>query len=173
MKKFRGRKGATLSGFFPFCFAAFLAVILVVPFSPRFVVVEKDSGRVLFQAPFREGLVFSIRYTHSVNKSPVIDEFRMERDGTVVLLRTVFFSFGAGIPTEAPPGAVMRTTAEGIEIDGIEQRIAPFLLFVGTEAGHELILAGERVPLASIIPPQSTVRFTVRRFSLLRGFLTN
>ena len=67
----------------------------------------------------------------------------------------------------------MHIDAESIVIDSINRRINPFYLFIGTEAGHELIIDGKRIPLESLAAPQAAVQFTVKRFSLFGMFLTN
>jgi len=66
------------------------------------------SQRFYFMKGFKDG--FSISYTHSVNKGRVKD-FYKAKGRNLVCGRTVFVSYGAGIPEpQGMPGAVFEST---------------------------------------------------------------
>lgn len=105
------------------------------------VVADADSGERLFEVPVDQGDEVTIAYTHSVEKTPIRDVYVV--DGSSLRAdRSVFHSFGAGLPTEG-----VERTEEGYVVEGSEihdrLRVTP-----GTIAGHELVVDDDRYDLA-------------------------
>ena len=147
-------------------FAVFIVSLLYVPFAQRLVIVEEKTGRILYAENVRYGDTFTITYIHSVNKSPVDDIFEIQPDYSIMLRKTVFRSFGAGVPFELEEQQVLNTYEDRIEIDNINRHIAQYLLFVGTTADHVFSMHGRSIHLNQLTRPQNTVRFEVRRVSV-------
>ena len=130
------------------------------------LILRDESGNVIFEKPVHNGSRFCIRYTHSVALSPVEDHFVI-RDGFMVLDRTVYHDFGAGLPHQPEAGQKMTTKNGQIVISGYERRLARFDLRVGRIAGHTLIFSGdcgsgaprEGVALNTLATPGSAVTF--------------
>lgn len=130
----------------------------------------KDAmGHALFAVPINPGESFSIRYTHSVAKSPVEDCFIM-KDGSIFLNKTIYKDFGAGLPHNPEPGQTMIATNGNIIITGYDMPLKKFDLRVGRIAGHTLILPwGEKadsaqareIRLADLIEPGKAITFEI------------
>lgn len=134
--------------------------------------MEEKTGKILFYTDVSPGDVFSVKYEHSVNKSPVEDVFEIEQDDGIKLTKTVFHSFGAGVPCEAEPGQVFIQKEDRLEIANINKHIDKYLLKVGTIAGHTLCIQGREIRLDHLAAPQQTLRFEVRRipvYYILKG----
>ncbi|AGB35928.1 DUF1850 domain-containing protein [Natronococcus occultus] len=105
------------------------------------VVADAESGDRLFEIPVDQGDAVTIAYTHSVEKTPIEDVYVVE-DSSLRADRSVFHSFGAGLPTSD-----VERTEEGYVVEGTEThdelRLAP-----GEIAGHELRVGERRYPLA-------------------------
>ena len=43
---------------------------------------------------------FSIEFIHSVNKSPVIDFYTCDNKNNIIIQKTTYYNFGAGVQTE-------------------------------------------------------------------------
>ena len=89
-----------------------------------------------------EGGTFSVGFVHSVNKSPVIDCYEI-RDGAVILTKTIYYSFGAGVQTILEEGQSLSYGDDGAMIvTGFEQEMSPLSYIVGTVSDHVLTLGG-------------------------------
>jgi hypothetical protein len=105
------------------------------------LVTESASDERVFELPVEQGEEITIAYTHSVQQTPVEDVYAVDGP-TLRADRSVFHSFGAGLPTEN-----VERTEEGYVIEGTETydelHVSP-----GEIAGHELVVSGERYDLA-------------------------
>lgn len=151
------------------------AFILLLPVSRKFAIIEEKTGKILYCTAVKPGDDFSVKYVHSVNNSPVEDVFEIQKDYGIMLKKTVFLSFGAGIPYELEGVQVLNQKEDRIEIDNIDRRIDKFLLRVGTIADHTLLINGREIRLNRLTELKQTVRLEVRRVpvyslaSCLRG----
>lgn len=80
------------------------------------VVERADNGETVLRTPVTNGTEVGLEYTHSVEKTRVYDEYTV-RNGTLVMTRMEFESYGWGLPADAnvtrengtfvydPPGA--------------------------------------------------------------------
>jgi len=143
---------------------AVLAAMVLVPFRMS-LVVETENHRLLRCWDVRPGDEFVITYTHSVNKSPVEEYFRIREDYAVVLIKTAFRSFGVGIPSELAGGEELRVFPDRMEIVNINRVIPQIVLAVGTVADHQLTVGGRRMKMTDFAKPQQTVRIYTRKVS--------
>jgi hypothetical protein len=120
------------------------------------VVSESSSGDRLFELPVEQGDEITIAYTHSVQRTPVEDVYIVD-GSTLRADRSVFHSFGAGLPTEN-----VERTDEGYVVEGRttydELHVSP-----GEIAGHELVVGSERYDLVEAADGSVTLSLTERR----------
>lgn len=135
-----------------------VTVLLLVPISRQLIVTDDQTGEVLYSTSIEPGQTFSIKYIHSVNKSPVEDIFDISHSNRIVLKKTIFRSFGAGIPYELEDGQSLDVMGDRIEISNINKRIDRFLLKIGTVAEHTLCIKGREIRMDSLAGPMRTVR---------------
>lgn len=139
-----------------------VTVLLLVPISRQLIVTDDQTGEVLYSTSIEPGQTFSIKYIHSVNKSPVEDIFDISHSNRIVLKKTIFRSFGAGIPYELEDGQSLDVMGDRIEISNINKRIDRFLLKIGTVAEHTLCIKGREIRMDSLAGPMRTVRLEVQ-----------
>lgn len=114
-------------------FAMILALFLIRPVKGIALSMEED---LLFFFPEKDPYEFAIIYDHSVMRTEVKDVFTIE-EGEVLLLRTEYESFGAGLPTEAFENF---TKVDGRYInEGIYTRIPIIRMRTGKTTNHRLI----------------------------------
>nr|WP_236838752.1 DUF1850 domain-containing protein [Caldalkalibacillus salinus] len=79
-----------------------LLTVFLHVFSPDTVLVIEDvkSGQILWQEDIQAGEWFYHEYLHSVEKSPVIEKFKVNRAGEILTMESWTKSFGAGLPYE-------------------------------------------------------------------------
>lgn len=116
--------------------------------------------------PVREGDPFSIRFIHSVHRTPVEEHYRIA-GGKLVLESMVYETYGVGNPSEAGPGERFRMEDGKYIMEGmhrvypeIRQRIGQIV------ANHKLTVGGEAIVLADRFRPGSKVLLKVERVSL-------
>jgi len=142
--------------------------VLFIPINQKFVIVEKKTGKILYYTYVTPGDTFVITYTHSVNKSPVDDVFEIQPDYSIMLKKTVFRTFGVGIPipSDLGEGKVMNIYDDRMEIDNINMPVKQCLYFVGVIADHRFKMHNLELHLNKLTEPQQTVQFEVRRMPL-------
>ena len=92
--------------------AALLIGIFTRPGS--LVLKNGATGEVYARYPMREGEGFSVGFIHSVNKSPVTDEYEI-RDGQITVVRTIDYGFGAGVQTQIEEGQTLTYGEDGLQ----------------------------------------------------------
>lgn len=140
---------------------------LLLPVFPAVCIEDAKSDLLLATFPAPESQAFHIAFKHSVNRTEV-REYYVVHQGTLVLSRAEYSSFGAGMP-EVPEksGSVLESREGVLQLNDINQPMESFIYRVGTIANHTLVLDGRAVPLKSVAPPQSALRFTCRPVSLI------
>ena len=153
-------------------FALIAALLAFLPLMPQLRVYSAGDGRTVICRPVHPADSFTVTYTHSVNKSPVTDYFVITGTYEIMVTKTRFFSYGAGIP-EPEPGQKIRTKDGYIEISNIDRILPSYRLFIGLFADHRLTFAGEpTLHLAELAQPQTTLVFEIRRASVLSAMLS-
>ncbi len=128
---------------------------------------DGDSGRLLAAFPIQNGGEFSVTFVHSVNKTPVTDVYRVRGRG-IFVIRTVYYSFGAGVQSEIQDGQTLEYGEDGsMTVSGFDRRMDKLSYIVGTVSDHVLEIGGRSVGLRGLCGQNTTVRFTVGRRLLL------
>lgn len=133
------------------------------------LIIENDLGERVYSVRVNPESGFAIRYTHSVALTPVTDYFLVSA-GNIMLDKTIYRDFGAGLP-HAPEGAQsMRTEGGQIIISGFNRVLPEFTVRVGRIAGHELLLPSQNgqtksVRLDSLAKAGSPLTFRIARES--------
>ena len=103
---------------------------------------------------------FSISFIHSVNQSPVTDYFEIREDG-IYGVKTVYYDFGAGVPTELEEGQTLTYGDDGsMIISGLSVKMNSLIYRVGTVYDHILTLEdGSEVNLRELCGQSARVGF--------------
>lgn len=106
-------------------------------------VAEARTGRVLWRAAVAPGSTAVLRYRHSVERTPVVERFRVESGG-LRFVEMRFVSQGAGLPTEG----YVREGGEFV-LRG-DRWVGALPVVVTGVAGHVLSVDGEDVDLVRL-----------------------
>ncbi|MFC4767361.1 DUF1850 domain-containing protein [Effusibacillus consociatus] len=103
---------------------------------------------------------FSVQYTHSIHRTPIIEKYSIDDNMNIVLDEVVFESYGVGVSSDLEPGQTF-TEENGKFIIGNMNRRFPFFdqriaQMVGT---HILKVNNREISLADLSPPGSWLRF--------------
>lgn len=130
---------------------------------PALVLKDADSGEIYAAYPVHDGAEFSITFIHSVNKSPVTDVYQI-RDMEIYVIRTKYYSFGAGVQTEVEEGQMLEYGPDGsMIVSGFNRRIDTLSYIVGTVSDHTLEVGGKTVSLRELCGRNTAVRFFCER----------
>ncbi len=79
-------------------FITLTAILLITCIDYGKVLIIKDIDHDLEQTFFLPDNTFTLGYIHSVQLTPVEEFFRAEQDNTLMLYKTIYESFGVGLP---------------------------------------------------------------------------
>lgn len=90
--------GRTLTAILLLLTAVGITVVVFVPTEQVLIITDIQTNEIYLTQPVETGSTVALRYTHSVEKTPVSDEYRVE--GTrLVHTRMEFESYGWGLPS--------------------------------------------------------------------------
>lgn len=147
------------------CF--FGAMIFLTAFLPLKKTVaiynRKNPREKIYSSAALNGFVIS--YTHSVNKGRVRD-FYSCRNGNLVVEKTVFVSYGAGIPEPGETsGAIFGEENGGYSISNLNRSVKRLVMAVGVVAEHSFSADGKEFFLKDYFPAQTSLIFEVKKVS--------
>ena len=89
---------------------------------------------------------FSLRYTHSVEKTPVIESFRILDNGKLLLFSTAYKSYGVGLPS-LPEEGTLSVSDGWLLLENLHREYPEIKLRVGPEAGVSIELNNKTYPI--------------------------
>ena len=111
------------------------------------------SGCLIAKLPIRNGL-FTHHYIHSIHKTPVDEEFRIEGD-FLELYQVKYESYGVGMPTDAGDGFRLENGRFVLDMHREFKQIDIRVSFI---PGHGIIYDGVFHPFTEWVPIEKTVR---------------
>lgn len=144
------------------------AVFIKTASADYLVLYNADTGERYITEKAEEGMMFSVEFIHSVNKTPVKDTFIIE-SGEIRAYSTTYRSFGAGVQTALEGNQKMTYDEQGnMIITGYDITYDPLRYCVGTVSDHILTLGGEEISLRNMCGRSERVVFeTVTGFEIL------
>jgi hypothetical protein len=134
---------------------------------PRYLVLDvgrADSPASLLCATMRAGDEFVLTFVHSVNRRPVYDTIRVASDHLVVV-KSVFDSFGAGMPEASTEEGTLRVGKDGWLEWTINRPMPEVVVRIGWVANHTLRWKDRQVALADLAPPGTAVALRPKTYS--------
>ncbi|MBR2258868.1 MAG: DUF1850 domain-containing protein [Blautia sp.] len=126
------------------------------------MLILEDPGEKTRYAEYEMavGDSFSVTFIHSVNQSPVTDYFEIREDG-IYGVKTVYYGFGAGVPTELEDGQTLTYGEDGsMIISGFDVKMNNLIYRVGTVSDHTLTLEdGTEISLRTLCGRSARVGF--------------
>ena len=124
----------------------------------------RSSDRLILNSPGQkeqtidlgDSNTFFLRYIHSVERTPVIENFLIQDDGQLLLTSTAYKSYGVGTPSLPEEGRL--TLKDGwIVLDNLRRIYPDIRVRVGTEAGLSLGVGSKLYPIYQWFPAGSLV----------------
>lgn len=131
--------------------------------SPYLILRDGETDNVLAAFPVNERDEFSITFIHSVNNSPVTDVYRIQ-SGEIYVVRTIYYSFGAGVQTLIEENQTLEYGDDGsMIISGFDRPMDHLSYIVGTVSDHKLEINGESISLRELCGRNASVSFSYER----------
>lgn len=113
----------------------------------------------------KKGDEFTIVYTHSVEKSPVTETYKI--DGKeIILLETTFKSFGAGLPATTP--YKFEIVDDTFRVYDIDEKMEEVIYRTGAEiANHKIIIGDKEYSFLSFSGKRTAVEFGIKELNIL------
>ena len=127
------------------------------------VIEEAASGQVIYQQQVSPGLEFAIKYTHSVENTPVWDYFKV-LEGDILLTSTKYMSYGAGLPFLNKNDYQIEN--DKFVIKEINTKLAQIPLRVSDYAKHKLVIDDQVYRLYKLTATQNLVMIKVEEKNL-------
>jgi len=154
----------------------FAAVALVVAAVSLFIIwqsqnissnilVMKDhkTNEIYLEVPLTEDRIFSVSYTHSVNKSMVEEYYQFDHQGQITLIKARYHHFGAGVATELNEDEFLTYDEEGfMVINNMSIKIPTLIYKVGTISDHILHIDAQIWHLKDYAPELTSVVFELK-----------
>lgn len=125
-----------------------LTVLFFITSSPKIFIGTENQTVAIVDA--EENLPVTINFTHSVQKTPVIEELEF-RNGEFVLLRTRYKSQGVGLPFDMSDGKFYRD-GEYFVFDDMNRRFKTLELRTGKGTQLKITLDGREFELYKKFP---------------------
>ncbi|MEW6273950.1 MAG: DUF1850 domain-containing protein [Bacillota bacterium] len=161
-KFFRKKIPAIVFGLFLF-FLVVLTLLYLFMAQLPVLVVAGERGPVLY-LPLSKGETFSLTYLHSVQKTPVWENFSLGEGDRLVLDSTFYESLGVGLPFLAGEGKLANEHGRFI-LTGLNRSFAGVDLRIAPLARQALVYRGRRYDLNDLFPSDSLVRIRAGRCS--------
>ncbi|WP_276273506.1 DUF1850 domain-containing protein [Haloarcula litorea] len=141
---------------------AILVVVCVgsagaVPTERVLVAADAETGETYLTAPVENGTTVALTYTHSVEQTPVVDEYAVRGD-RLVMTRMVFESYGWGLPSGADVARENGSFVFDPDRSYTRLTVAP-----GEVAGHTLRVGDRRYDLVALTDGRSVTLRLERR----------
>ncbi|MBQ9479122.1 MAG: DUF1850 domain-containing protein [Selenomonadaceae bacterium] len=125
----------------------------------KIVVKAVEENKIVETIPARAGLSLTIKFMHSVQKTPVEED--LEFDGAVwIVHRTRYKSQGVGLPFMESDGD-FRREGDWFVMDGMERRIDRLSLRTGLGTQLTLELDGKEIKLYEMFEPGTRIDLVV------------
>ena len=150
----------------------FLLIVLLGTgwYASRPCLVIYTQEKILESAELEKGMAFSVRFIHSVQKTPVEEYFTVNDAGDGFILHsTKYQSFGVGLPFMSSDGN-FRREGDWFIMDAMERNIPVLTLRPGVGTELTLTIKNKVFPLYEMVPLGTSVTLRiVPRYKIWSG----
>lgn len=148
-----------------------ISLFLFYPLYPVLNITTVRNNSVLLCARIADGEEFILSFIHSVNKRPVYDTIRRERDH-LLIMKSRFDSFGAGMPEGSTERMKLQFGEDGWLEWTVNRPVPEVSFFVGWVANHSLRIKGRNIALTDLTEPGTLLSLKIQKasyYELLKG----
>ena len=136
--------------------------LLFVNSKKKLYLIETSNNQTLGVYKFDNEYKFSVEFTHSVNKSPVIDYYEY-KNNNIYVTKTIYYNFGAGVETELENNEKLSYGDNGeMIISDIDKIIDPLIYVVGSVYDHILYINDDEIILNELYGKNKHIKFEIK-----------
>ncbi|MFK8793690.1 DUF1850 domain-containing protein [Planococcus plakortidis] len=142
------------------------SALFFIPYKKHFVFIESETGEIAARVPVIENR-FKIRYTHSIHLSDVIETYRLDEGGQLVMTELQYENFNIGMPSNAGEGERFVEKDGKYFIEDMKRKLPEFRLLVGdVDAELAFLFAGKELDLKKSLERGKIYTFRAQRLSI-------
>lgn len=146
-------------------------VFLLLPVQKMLVVQNERTKEILLALPVADGEAVNIKFTHSVNLSPVIDCYQISGKA-LILQSTIFKTYGAGIPIlDDGLGKSFKQTENGFQISEIDLPRTKVPVMLQMVPDHRILYREKEIRLLDVAKSGTVISIEVDNLSFIEHFL--
>lgn len=153
-----------------FLIVLFCLTIFAVSHKKDFLLVSGD-GRTVKVFTIYPGKVFQLSYIHSVEKTEIVEIYKISNDHKIILDSIIFESLGAGLPFELPEVKFERR-GDKFNYSGINREIEAIRVIPVKINEYELEIDKKRIYLLDMVESGKVINIEIKKISLIY-FLIN
>jgi len=130
-------------------------------------VIDYKENNIIWESEVEEGDQFTIKYLHSVARTPVLEIFDI-KNGDIRLISTEYESYGAGLPFLNKHEYILKDNK--FIIRGINQKLPDILFRVSDYALHEFIFKNNSYKLYEIVKTETLLQFKTEEMNYFEHY---
>ena len=152
---------------FLFIIIFFTLFFLVFAIAKIYVLEIKNINKneILFQEKVFPGYTFATKISHSVQLTPVLEFFKIDKNYNILLTKTIVKDLGWGMPS-TPEGDFSYQNGEMV-IENINKKIPSFIFRVSYISKPELILRGRTYDLRFLVNDSDALEINSKKISII------
>ncbi len=128
----------------------------------KLILIDDKTNIPLMMINLSNHKTFSVEFIHSVNKSKVIDFYTYDDNNEIIVYKTIYYNFGAGVETELIDKEKLTFGENGeMIISNINKTIHPLIYVVGTVYDHILKIGNISINLNNTFGRNRHIRFKI------------
>lgn len=140
-------------------------IILNVPTMHVLEIENINKNEILFQEKVFPGYVFATRINHSVQLTPVLEFFEIDKNYNILLTKTIVKDLGWGMPS-TPVGDFSYQNDEMV-IENINKKIPGFIFRVSYISKPELLLMDRTYNLKFLVSDSDALKINSKKVSII------
>jgi len=159
------RSSYKLKLFFIIILFILFSIIINIPNIDVLEIKNIDKNEILFQEKIFPGYIFATKINHSVQLTPVLEFFEIDKNYNMLLTKTIIKDLGWGMPS-TPEGDFSYQNNEMV-IENINKKISTFIFRVSYISKPELILRGRAYDLRFLVSDSNALKITNKKISII------
>ena len=140
-------------------------IILNIPNVRVLEIKNINKNEILFQEKVFPGYTFATKISHSVQLTPVLEFFKIDKNHNILLTKTIVKDLGWGMPS-TPEGDFSYQNGEMV-IENINRKIPSFIFRVSYISKPEFILRSRTYDLRFLVDDSNALKINSKKISII------
>ena len=129
----------------------------------KLILIDDKTNKLINSYTFLKDNTFSVEFIHSVNKSKIIEFYKFDNKKNIILDKTIYYNFGAGVETEINDNWNLTYGDDGsMIISNMNIKIDELIYIVGTVSDHILNINNDKIILNKLFGKNRRIKFIIK-----------